>query len=205
MDGYVWRGIVSEAFSTIRNGAGSSLDDTNTYFSTGLTASATTNQFKILNRSYVLFDTSAIGANGVISSSIFSGYYYAAGNTLGSTDLHLASSTPASNTGLVATDYQQIGRTSFGSITYANFIASQYNDITLNADGLASISKMGISKFSLQVGWDITGSFTGTWGDSKQISFLIYSAEQTDTSQDPKLVVTYTVVIPPKQDVIWFD
>ncbi|MFA5838848.1 MAG: hypothetical protein WC849_02830 [Candidatus Paceibacterota bacterium] len=205
VDGYVVRNVVDEPFSTIRDSAGKVADSSATNTQIRLLASATSDQFNLLGRSYALFNTSTISANGVISSAIFSGYYSDKLNGLGSTDLHLAASTPASNTNLVIADYQNISRTSFGSITYANFLAAQYNDITLNAAGIANISKTGISKFSLQTSWDITNSFGGIWASSGDTYFFITTADTAGTSQDPKLTVTYTIVIPPKQDVIWFD
>jgi len=204
VDGYARRSAVVEAFSTIRNGAGVTVDDT-FHLISQLAAAATTNNFDTLGHVYILFDTSSLGAGAIISSAIFSGYFQIKSNNLGSPDLHLASSTPASNTGLVSADYQQVGRTSFGSITYANFTASQYNDITLNASGISNISKTGISKFSLQFSWDINNSFTGAWVADVETRMAIFSADNAGTTQDPKLVVTYTVPINPKQDIIWFD
>ncbi|MBU3969147.1 hypothetical protein KJ991_02975 [Patescibacteria group bacterium] len=199
----MWRDV-AETFSAKRDGAGTNANDVETISYIKLIASDE-NLFDILFRSYILFDTSSVGDGAIISSAVFSGYYNTKANGLGTPSLHLASSTPASNTALVPADYQQIGRTSFGSITYASFTINQYNDITLNANGINNINKTGISKFSLQLGWDIDNSFTGTWTAFANSAMNIYSAEQTDTSQDPKLVVTYTVPASPKQDVIWFD
>jgi len=201
----VQRAAVDEVFSTIRAGAGTAAVSNSSPMVVRLNATATLNQFESLLRIYVLFDTSIISASGTISSAVFSGYgiQKEAGN--GSPDLHLASSSPASNTDLVAADYQQVGITSFGSITYANFTGLQYNDITLNAAGVTNISKTGISKFSLQTSWDINNSFTGAWVSLANTDFRIGTAELTGTSEDPKLVVTYTVPANSKQDVIWFD
>jgi len=179
--------------------------DTDASLDTGAVSGTASDLFAQLFHSYLLFDTSSLGSSVVISSSVFSGYYIYKLNDLGSPDLHLAASNPASNTGLVVADFPNVSRTSFGSITYANFTASQYNNITLNASGISNISKTGISKFSLQLSWDLNNSFGGTWIASSWATMNINSAETAGTSQDPKLVVTYTVVIPPKQDVIWFD
>ena len=194
VDGYAERGVTSEDFSTIRNGAGTVSSDLDTSLYSYLNGSATTNQFNQLRHVYILFDTSSL-SNGTISSSVFSGYYSNKINTLGSPDLHLASSTPASNTALIGADFQNVGRTSFGSITYAAFTASQYNNITLNADGLANISKTGISKFSLQLSWDINNSFTGVWVSAESSFLAIISADTAGTSQDPKLVVQYSLPV----------
>ena len=205
VDGHAGRTVAGETFNSIRNGAGNFADDFSTFLTSRLDAVSTTDMYGELYHSILLFDSSSLGASANISSSIFSGYSSGKTATLGETPIHLAASTPASNTSIVNADYQQIGRTSFGSITYANLTASQYNDITLNASGLSNISKTGISKFSLQLEWDINNNFTGTWSDTARTAIDVRSAEAAGTSQDPKLVVTYTVPLNPKQDVIWFD
>ena len=120
--------------------------------------------------------------------------------------MHLSASTPSSNTNLVTSDFPNIGRTSFGSITYANFPASNaYGDITINSTGLVAISKTSITKYGLSFDWDLYNSFTGSWNSTGASSFTINSAESGGVSTDPKLVVTYTLPANPKQDVIWFD
>lgn len=198
VDGYASREGVNQSFGNISlfgvgtnaSTGGSTGDDT-----PHLVASSTTNQFQILRRSFFLFDTSSLGASAIISGATFSTYGSASNtksNQLGDPDYCLGSASPASDSTLVAADYQTRGTTRFGAISYASFTASQYNDITLNASGLANISKTGISKFSGQLSWDIDNSFVGSWAGNASSGFRATFADTSGTNQDPKLVVTFS-------------
>ena len=79
--------------------------------------------------------------------------------------------------------------------TYANYSISGYNDFTLNANGIAAISKTGISKFSARnANYDVAAS-SPPWVDSGLSSLYFYMAEQ-GTGYKPKLVVTYDTLTP---------
>lgn len=197
VDGVVHRSSVDESLSTIRSSAGNAVSDngSNSEDSPGIVSSNTSNQYQSLRRNIILFDTSSLPDLANITAATFSTYGTAANtkfNQLGSPDYHLASSSPASNTSLAASDYSNVGTTSFGSIAYASFGADQYNDITLNASGISNITKTGISKFSAQISWDINNSFTGSWLALGQSAFRASFAEISGTSQDPKLAVDFT-------------
>jgi len=200
VDGWVGIGGQNSTFPTIRAVAtGNDSNVTNasgTYVYIG--ASTTSNQFSDLYHGYILFDTSAIPSDAVITSATFSLFGTAKSNGLGSPDIHVGASNPASNSNLVNADFDKISRTSFGSVTYAGWSTSAYNDFTLNASGLSNISKGtgARSKFSVQFSWDINNSFTGAWVSSAASSFSAYTADQGGTGNDPKLVVTYTVIGP---------
>lgn len=196
IDGLVGRSGVNETFSTIRSGAGTlkSTGSSNNNFAY-LAGSATTNQFASLLRSIFCFDTSSITSTPTITQAIFSLFGQSKDNGLGSPDLHVAGATPASTSTLANSDYGQCQTTSFGSVAYASFSTSAYNDITLNASGISNISKTGISKFSAQTSWDINNSFTGTWGSGAEGFLGGNYADQAGTTQDPKLVVTYSTSV----------
>ena len=198
VDGRVYRTAVNETFATIIAGAGSGAGDAAAdNIVCNLAASTTSNQFAQLIRGIFLFDTSALGLSEISAAvlSLNGGATELGGvktNGLGEPALHIAASTPASNTALAAADYGNVGGTSFGSVSYANIQASgSYTNWTLNATGIAAISKTGISKFSLRHSWDITGSFTGTWASGAASHFGFKLAETANTTSDPKLVVTY--------------
>jgi len=193
IDGVVQRSGVNETFGTIRGGAGTlATNATDFLFTAQLDATGTTNQYGRLRRSIALFDTSSLTTSASISSATIGAYGWSKTNALGSADWHVGSATPASNTTLAASDYGNCGTISFGSIAYASFSTSGYNDITLDSNGLGNISKTGVSKFSFQLSWDINNSFTGSWANSAISNFDNYSADQAGTTNDPKLVVTYT-------------
>lgn len=195
VDGIAARNGVDQTLTNIRAGAGNASDDLSTQNQVlHLQASTTNNQFSQLGRGIFLFDTSAIGSTNNVDSSTISFWGYSKSNGLGSPAFVIGSSSPASNTAVVNADYSQVQTTSFGSISYASYDATDtvYSDITLNASGLANISKTGVSKFSAQTDWDINNSFTGVWANSFDSAFYCYFADNAGTTKDPKLVVNYS-------------
>lgn len=194
VDGRVYRGPVNETFGTIRAGAGSTGDATvandNAIF---LLATTTSNQYQFLCRSGYTFDTSDLTSSATISSAVLSIYGSGKSNALGSPGLDIVAFTPAATNDIAAADYAQFGTTVYATKAYADFSTSAYNDFTLDANGRANISKTGISKFGATLTWDTANSFTGAWASGAISTFQAYFADQTGTSNDPKLVVTYTL------------
>lgn len=200
VDGRVTRNGVDEAFTTIRSGAGVESDDSTASMNiVQIVASTTSNQYSNISRGVFLFDTSSLPDSASISSATFSFYREGSNDTLtasssANSSIELVSSTPASNTALVAADYGQIGGTSFGSSAIeASLVNSQYNDIPLNSDGIAAISKTGVSKFGTRYKWDLNNTTTGiTWASGGEIRSQISYADTAGTSQDPKLLVVFS-------------
>lgn len=198
VDGVASRLVAGEAFTTIRNGAGTTFTDSvSNDTSPLLRATTTSNTYDYLRRSIFVFDTSALTSSASISGATVSVYISGKANPLGSPDIHIAGATTSSNTTLSNSDYENVGRTSFASIAYASISASGYNNWSLNSSGISNINTTGVSKFSCQLDWDINNSTTGlTWvssATSGQGTRLVSEfAEDSGTSFDPKLVVTYT-------------
>lgn len=136
-----------------------------------------------IGRSFVLFDTSALTSGATISAAVLS--LNSGGAKDGTTAVDIVSGSPASNTAIVADDYDQCGSTSFGSIASTS---NGYNDFTLSAAGIATISKTGVSKFCARH----NGDLNNTTPAARHYSYM-RSADLSGTSTDPKLVVTYTV------------
>lgn len=162
VEGIVDRSVTSETFSTIRSGSGN--DSNTTLGSAYVLASSTTNQFANIQRGIVVFDTSSIVAGATIDSAFIALPAIQAGQNktgLGSTTLELVSSNPASNNSLTPTDYSTLGSTSYCSISQGSVAGAGTTVLTLT--NLTNIIPNGISKFGFILGWDLTGSFTGTW------------------------------------------
>lgn len=150
-----------------------------------------------LIRAFCLFDTSGLPDDATDVSGVLS--LYAVTKTNGDNDgddwINVVQSNPASNTGLATADYDQCGdaidnptegatRIDLGSIT-----TSAYNDWTLNSTGNGWISLTGVTKLGFREGHDCIDSAIATSADNE---LRTRSADQTGTSLDPKLVVTYT-------------
>lgn len=201
VDGRVGKSGVNQNFATIISGNGTFAADSDASTAFFLQASTSSN-FQTYVRGIYLFDTSSLTSAATVSAATLSLCGNAASGdigatkigNLGTTPFHVCSSSPASNTALATGDYSSLGTTSFGEIAYASWSASSvYNDFTLNASGLAAISNTGITKFGTKLGWDIAGSFTGSYSNSAATGYAIFLADQTGTASDPKLVVTYVL------------
>jgi len=151
------------------------------------------NTYQTLTRSFFLFDTSPITAYAVVTAATLSLYGYNQDNALGaSATVAIVSSSPASDTGLANADFDQVGSTDFATrVAYADFNIGSYEDFALNAAGIANISGSGISKFGVREGAYDLDNTTPPWVSASRVSINIYWADETGTTSDPKLVVTY--------------
>jgi len=194
VDGYVnIKSTYGTTWSALRSATTgtASADDGTSFICAGLQAHTTTDKWYWLYHGFFLYDTSALTSSATISAATLSLYWDSGASALGTMTTHVVSSSPASNTALVKDDYEQVGSTSFGSI---NSYGAAYNDISLNASGLANISKTGISKFGTLCGWDFDNS-APTWVSGANSYFTCRGADDTtvNNGKDPKLVVTYSV------------
>ena len=111
--------------------------------------------------------------------------------------MDLVQSSTASNTALVAADYQgTVGNTALQSDTQPAFSAitcdsATYTDYLLNVTGRGNISLTGITKFGVKGSSDRTNT-APTWSSNLTAGKQIITAETAGTSTDPKLAVTYT-------------
>lgn len=197
VDGRLSRTGVDESFATIRAGAGTIAENTLTNVTVvSLQASTTLNQFQTLRRGIFTFDTSALTSSATISAVTLS--LTGSGSTpavgAGATSMHITSASPASNNTLVASDFSNVGETSFASIPTGSYLSTGYNDFVLNASGIANVSLTGISRFGSRIGWDMDNSTTGfTWASGAFSAIGCTFADQTGTTSDPKLTITYTL------------
>jgi hypothetical protein len=157
------------------------------------------NEWDYIDRSDFLFNTGPTLPDGAtLISATFSVYGTAKSDEFVpaiAPNINVYASTPASNVALVAGDYAQVAAVPFCNtpITYAGWDIAGYNNFTLNAAGLAAISKTGVTKFSLRnANYDVA-VVTPTWSASHAATLQGYFADQAGTANDPKLVVTYAV------------
>ncbi len=142
-----------------------------------------------LYRGFEYFNTSALPDDCTITGAVLSLYGYAQGEIdAGHADLCLYAGTQADP--LVKEDYDSFGATllTAGSYSYEypwSLIA--YTAATLNAAGLAVISKTGTTKFALRVKGDVDAAApTGNY------NYMYPFSNEKGAGYLPKLVVTYT-------------
>lgn len=196
VDGTVGRDIdpSGENWSTIRAGAGNFTNKTGTtnqlYYIVGQGVAS----YKVLARGIATFDTSPLTAGATVTAATLSFYGSVVRTDWGSPAVNIVVATPAADNDLVNADFSQLGTTTFSTaITAASFSTSAYNDFVLNASGLANIDKTGVSCFGTREStWDITGTdpLVVSNGDIDKVE--AYNADNAGTTNDPKLVITYT-------------
>lgn len=189
VDGYSY--VIDLVWATAHDATiGGAADDTDT---SGYAASGKTATDYIIIRNFLLYDTSSLPDTDTISAATLSLYVIATLNGDNDADdwVNIFATTPASNTAIVTDDYEQIGTTAQATqIDIGSITAAAYNDWTLNATGLTSISKTGITKFGAREGHDVLNSaYAGAAGTRDQVQFA--AADTAGTTQDPKLVVTH--------------
>lgn len=188
--GDTWANIVAGTGTTVFSG-----DSGSTLEAVRIDSHTVTDEWNLICRGIFLFDTSSLGATASISSATLSLYVNTLFDGLSITPgINIYSSAPASNTAVVAGDYDSLGTTEFSStIAYGSLTNAAYNDFALNASGLAAISKTGISKLaSRNPGADVA-DVAPTWSSGTVSRIRVASADATGTTQDPRLVVQYSV------------
>ena len=184
------------SWTSLRAIAGTTALDAYQYVYDNFRSTSSTSNWQYITRSQFLFDTSSIGANTVISSVTFSLYLntnYGANAGSGS-GTHVCSSNPASNTGAATGDFALLGTTSFGSLAHGSWAAG-YNNIALNASGIAAVNKTGITKLGIRSNFDLDGS-EPTWVSETTYGIRCYASEQGE-GYKPKLVVVYDTIVAP--------
>lgn len=193
VDGVITRDIAGppwESWATIRTSTGNIASDSATTMGLGITTDVNANQYKSLSRVVLLFDTSAIPDEATINSATVELYANSKANSF-SEDWAtvVVASTPASNTALATGDYLQTGSTALsGTVATSAITTSAYNTWTLNAAGLAAISKTGVTKLALVLDRDRSDS-EPAHQTSKDHSVVFQTSDNTNK---PKLVVSYT-------------
>lgn len=197
VDGCVGRNA-SGSWNTIRSGNGDMANATDVGTSSNMNIAGVvadnTDTYIRLRRGIFTFDTSSLTQKANISSATLSLYGHAKNSGVGATDLYICSAEGiASPNSLSNSDFQAVrdNTTSFGSVAYASYSISGYNDIALNDDGKAAVDLDGITKLCTKLGFDILNQ-APTWGAGNPNSrFDAYFADQSGTSQDPKLTVNF--------------
>ena len=196
VDGRVGRQVSNESWTTKHDSAGESAADTTSSLDAPQLIASTSagSPWSELWRMVTLFDTSALTSAAVLAAtSKVSLYITSTVVTLGSQSYRWVTCTPASNTALVAADYNLAnwGATAQGTdATLAGITGNAYNDTTLNSTGLASVSLTGITKFGMRLVSDAANA-EPTWSSG---AIARITGTQADAgSNKPKLTIDYDV------------
>jgi hypothetical protein len=160
-----------------------------------VSSGAGSTMFRDLYRSVFLFNTVTLDDGCSVSAATFSPYLGSKFDGLVDTPtVNVCSSAPASNTDLVAGDYDSLGTTLFASSKLWRDITSYaYNNFALNAAGIAAISKTGVTKLGVRYNDIDVSRGTPHWVQYQTNSIMMTYAE--GGSNKPKLAVTWSMGI----------
>lgn len=199
VDGRVGRVWPQQSWSQIRNGIGTRAVDT----LSGLIAWIRTtnpagwNKYYELYRAIMLLDMS-IGIGASVASAVFHFYGdYKNDTHAKNPTLNLFSSNPASNIALVPADYGTLGTIPFGTaIAYADFLLNDWNEINLNAQGIAHINAAlasdGIVKLGYrEASWDAANNDPFYNTPNAKMAFGALDTDTADPTKRPYLEVVW--------------
>jgi hypothetical protein len=195
IDGFTDKKDAPATWTTYRNAATSTYANLSTsYIDLRITTPSTpSGQWSYMSRGFHLFPTSAIPDGDTIFSATWDIVVQSVQTTFGGS-LTLVTSTPASNTNLITSDYAQTGSIEqASSIPLTSLVtdSSTYNSFTLNPAGLASINKTGITKFGTRLSQELNNA-EPSWISSSSSGVNYVPAEETlPGDKRPRLVVTH--------------
>ena len=198
VDGDLGQEGMNAIWNSVARGAGNTSRDTvSPMVLSAIVASLDDPNWEAVHRAIILFDISSIA--GTISAATLS-LYGTSATDVGNWDygVNIYESNPASNNALVDADFGNFtGTTPFSTtILVDNWTSSAYNAFAINGDGITflqtAIDGDGIVKLGTKDPvYDVANS-PPTWVNQAGGYLWASSADHADTTQDPKLVVTYT-------------
>jgi len=147
-------------------------------------------------RSFALFNTASLTSGATVTAGVFSAFCNAVSDADNDGDdwINAVQTSPASNTDMTLADFDQCGAVSNPTegatrIDVTGMSTSAYADWTLDATGRGWISQTGVTKLGLREGHDALNHAPNV---TTITGAVFASADAAGTSQDPRLVVTYT-------------
>lgn len=198
VDGQVQRDLfpLDETLSDLRSNAGTGSGATANPINLYLISGTTTDEYETMYRIISGFDTSSIGTD-VVDSAVYSLFGVSVTDNFDQS-IVIDRRVPASTNALVAGDYNIAGwagiEQASNRIDLTSFTTSGYNDFTLNATGEGNVNTSGLSWFGARLSSDFDNS-APTWALSTVCQAVISSADNTGTTQDPKLVVVHSAAV----------
>ena len=182
------------SYFTLRNDAGDGVElATSPRNAPIIKAFTTTNYWDYLGRTGVIINTSGLPDDATIDSAVFGVYGYSKSNGDGSPTFGLTLFSPASNTTLVAGDYDSFGNDRIATdIAYADLVTGGYTNWTITDTDVIDVT--GFTRIMVRDSWDIDNTTTGlTWGGSMVFTgYSIYDSSESGDTKDPFLQIEYT-------------
>lgn len=153
-DGNIYRAVHNQTFTSLRNSAGNGVDTTGATSAAYVQSDLVTDSYYRMYRTALIFDTSGLPDDAIITSAKIGLYPFAKYTTLGDTGLNIVKFNI--DGAISADDYDNFNNDSFSTDQNASTItAAQYYNFSLNALGIENISKTGNTGFGSRFGFDI--------------------------------------------------
>jgi hypothetical protein len=205
LDGYAARvNGAGEDFSVMRSGNGTVANDSNNYVYGYIDSDTITDKYDIFSRGIIYFDISSIGTGNTITAvtvsvmpidNIFNGF---------SGYINFVQGATASDSVIAASDYQlNTYTTKFTNDVSTSQTLDTYTNYIFNAAGIAYVSGQqgGIVRLCMKSVFDIDNS-PPTWSSGIRDGIQGASSENTGTSKDPKITLTYTEPVASENNII---
>jgi hypothetical protein len=198
-DGYVsYGGSSTQTWATVHNAtSGDVASYTDTYSHAESYEDSEGTNWNGIVRSFLPFDTSLLPDGATITAANLSIYVSATvdEDNDGYDYVNVVQTTQASPSSLIVGDYNNCGAvnsppTGATAIDITGISSSAYTNFALDATGISWINLTGWTYLGLREGHDISGHTIATNKDS---SVTFSTSNYAGTSQDPYLIITYTV------------
>ena len=198
-DGSVGSGT-DATWSAMRNGQGTAASVLQNNTHSGQTNSGPLNvsgQYSENWRGLITWDTAAIPDGATITSAVVSVYGRDKLNELGTANFAIIDANPSSKSAYVMEDYNKTTFTRMATdIPYATFTDDVWQNFTLNAQGRANISKIGLTTFMLTHSADVDNSPL-TWKNDSMSAFEIRGLSYLSGSYTPYITINYDISVTP--------
>jgi|WetSurMetagenome_2_1015567.scaffolds.fasta_scaffold36828_5 hypothetical protein len=199
-DGYMVRAVADSTLISISNGVGTASAFTGASGVIGIyTGGATiTNNFSEERKSGFTFDLSSLPLDAQITGVYLRVVPSAKTVTLGIPDVYVVAFNPDNKLAYATSDYNKFNYTPLSSsVASASIVTGYEKIIPLNSEGINLINNSRMNRYvslGLVTSWDVNQvADYSLWAISRSAIYTVYYSEQTDTINDPKLIVTYTI------------
>ena len=202
VDGYTSHKVVGgDDWNIIRGGGGTYQEDEGNYFFVfRISSDYDEDKWIEISKAIILFDTSALPDDCVITSATLSLYGRHKFDCLGiNPHVNIYGSAPASINDIIEGDHDSVGDTDFcdTQISFSNWDTTGYNDFVLNAAGLAAISKTGTTKLGARESYYDADNVEPEWSYFGDSYIDCWSADELEPlERRPRLVITYITEAP---------
>lgn len=200
ISGYIQETTDNAQHIVLRNATGDSAAISSTTTVNAPAIVTDSGDFASMNRGILVYDSQVLEDMITIDSAKVSIYVTAKANTFGSTSYGLTGGHLASNSTVVAGDYDGFYQTRFATdITYENISTSARLNWSLNTAGLNTISVVSPTVIYIRDAWDIDNT-NPAYTKSNSTSITWRPVGYATQSLRPFMEVIYTVATPPSAD-----